>query len=313
MFKKFYSLILVLVAVISVSACAQSSSSSSNTNEETFDPVTITHAYGETTITKKPERVVTLKFGNQDIVLALGIVPVGFSAANFGVEDGSGMLPWTKQKLAELGENNPNVFNDIDAIDVEAVAATEPDIILAPYSALTQSEYDVLSEIAPVVPYISSAWTIEWKEWVRVTAKALGMVSKGEELISEIENMIVTKAANYPLLAGKKVIWTNFRTNDLSKVGTYTPTDARGAFLKALGLDYPQSYYDIFTDTTKYSLNISSEYADILNDADLIIGYGTEDTWSAVENHDIWKNITPIKNGAIAKLGNGGYLAVFFF
>ena len=45
-------------------------------------PVTIEHAFGETVIEKQPERVVTVAFGNQDVVLALGVVPVGFSAAN---------------------------------------------------------------------------------------------------------------------------------------------------------------------------------------------------------------------------------------
>ena len=53
----------------------------------------IKHAFGETVIESKPERVVTIQWGNQDVALALGVVPVGFSAANYGVQDDSGMLP----------------------------------------------------------------------------------------------------------------------------------------------------------------------------------------------------------------------------
>ena len=41
-------------------------------SEETQYPITISHAYGETVIESKPERIVTLGWGNQDTVLALG-------------------------------------------------------------------------------------------------------------------------------------------------------------------------------------------------------------------------------------------------
>ncbi|MDR1094421.1 MAG: ABC transporter substrate-binding protein [Clostridiales bacterium] len=276
-----------------------------------FTPVTIQHAFGETVIDKKPERVVTLYFGNQDIVLALGVVPVGFSMANFGItEVDKGMLPWTRQRLAELGEKNPNVFNDLAGTDMEAVAACEPDLILAPYSAMPQEEYDTLSLICPVVPYPEGgAWAIQWKEWIRVTAKALGMAEKGESVIAETDALIQAKGAEHPEIAGKKIVWANFRANNLSTVGTYTPSDTRGTFLLTLGMDYPQGYYDLWTDRTKYNLSLSSEHADVMNGADAVIGYGDDATWDAVKAHAVWGQTNPIKNGAIAAMGNGGYLA----
>ena len=45
------------------------------------------------------------------------------------------------------------LFDETDGIDFEAVADTQPDVILASYSGLTQEEYDTLSKIAPVVAY----------------------------------------------------------------------------------------------------------------------------------------------------------------
>ncbi|MDR2136282.1 MAG: hypothetical protein LBO76_06680, partial [Treponema sp.] len=70
-------------------------------------PIVIRHAFGETVIERKPERVATIQWANQDVVLALGLVPVGFSAANYGVSDGSGILPWTAKRLKELGVDKP--------------------------------------------------------------------------------------------------------------------------------------------------------------------------------------------------------------
>ena len=44
------------------------------------------------------------------------------------------------------------LFDETDGIDFEAVADTDPDVILAAYSGLTQEDYDTLSEIAPSSP-----------------------------------------------------------------------------------------------------------------------------------------------------------------
>ena len=62
--------------------------------DSTEYPVTIEHALGTTVITEKPVRVATVNWANHEVPLALGVVPVGFAAANFGDDDGDGLLPW---------------------------------------------------------------------------------------------------------------------------------------------------------------------------------------------------------------------------
>src|SRR5690606_21943753 len=126
-------------------------------------PIVIKHAFGEAVIESKPERVVTIQWANHDVVLALGVVPVGFSAANYGVQDDSGLLPWTAAKLKELNATEPNIFQDTDGLDFEAISDANPDVILAAYSGITQEDYDVLSQIAPVVAYQSKPWATTWR------------------------------------------------------------------------------------------------------------------------------------------------------
>ena len=99
-------------------------------SEETQYPITISHAYGETVIESKPERIVTLGWGNQDTVLALGVVPVGVSAANYGYVTEHGLHEWTDEAFASLGESNPNVFDDTDGFDYEAISDAAPDVSL---------------------------------------------------------------------------------------------------------------------------------------------------------------------------------------
>ena len=108
-------------------------------------------------IESKPERIVTLGWGNQDTVLALGVVPVGVSAANYGYVTEHGLHEWTDEAFASLGESNPNVFDDTDGFDYEAISDAAPDVILAAYSGMTEEEYETLSAIAPVVPFEETA------------------------------------------------------------------------------------------------------------------------------------------------------------
>ncbi len=272
-------------------------------------PIVIKHALGEAVIESKPERIVTIQWANHDVALALGVVPVGFSAANYGVQDDSGLLPWTAAKLQELGVEDPNIFQDTDGLDFEAISDANPDVILAAYSGITQEDYEILSEIAPVVAYQSSPWVTTWREQVIYNATGMGMKAEGEQLIKDIENLIQEKASEYPEIQGKKVAFANFSAKDLSKINIYTPTDPRGAFLNELGMEYPESVMEQITDESSYNLRISAENADILYDADLLIGYGDESLYEAVKADPLLGKIPAIQRGSVVFIGSGTPLA----
>jgi iron complex transport system substrate-binding protein len=272
-------------------------------------PIVIKHAFGETTIPEKPERVATIQWANHDVALALGVVPVGFSAANYGVQDNSGLLPWTAKKLKELGVDKPNIFQDTDGLDFEAISDSNPDVILAAYSGITKEDYDILTKIAPVVPYQTTPWLTSWRDQVIYNSTGMGMKAEGEQLIKDTENLVKEKASKYPQMKGKKVVWVNFSAKDMSKLHLYTPTDPRGAFLIELGMVYPESVTSKITDPTSYSLSLSAENADILNDADLIIGYGGEDLYQAVKADSLLGKIPAIQRGSVVFIGNGTPLA----
>ena len=169
-FKKHILIIAIaMLSVIVLSACSTTKAPEitqeeapqvEQTETETVSeyPITIKHAFGETVLESKPEKIATISWGNQDVPLALGVIPVGISEANYGVIDGSGLLPWTADKFKELGVENPVIYKDTAGLDFEAISDSQPDVILASYSGITQEEYDLLSKIAPVVAYTESAW-----------------------------------------------------------------------------------------------------------------------------------------------------------
>lgn len=295
----------------SASASTEETETETPTSKEATSeyPIVIEHAFGETVIESKPERVATIQWANHDVALALGVVPVGFSAANYGVQDDSGLLPWTAEKLEELGVDDPNIYQDTDGLDFEAISDSNPDVILAAYSGITQEDYDILSEIAPVVAYQSSPWVSTWREQVIYNATGMGMKEEGEQLITETEKLIKDKVSEYPEIEGKTVAFANFSADDLSQIHVYTAIDPRGEFLTELGMEYPESVTNAITDPDSFILTLSTENADVLNDADILIGYGDESLYQAVKQDPVLGKIPAIERGSVVFIGNNTPLA----
>lgn len=286
-----------------LAACSSSSADEGSSADGDFTPITIEHALGTTTIDAKPERVATVNWANHEVPLALGVVPVGMAAANFGDDDGDGMLPWVEEKLEELDAEPPVLFDETDGIDFEAVADTKPDVILAAYSGLTQEDYDTLSEIAPVVAYPETAWGTSWRDTITFNSEAMGMADEGAELITQLEGEISDAAAEYPQLAGKTAMFlTHVDTTDLSEVSFYTTHDTRTAFFEDLGLEFPESIAKASAETELFALTQSAEQADTFSDVDIIVTYGGDELVTALEADPLLSQMPAVANGAIVAL-----------
>lgn len=286
-----------------LAACSTTPASSDEATGSAWEPVTIEHALGTTTIETKPERVATVNWANHEVPLALGIVPVGMAAANFGDDDGDGILPWVEEKLEELGGDAPVLFDENDGIDFEAVADTNPDVILAAYSGLTQEDYDTLSEIAPVVAYPETAWGTSWREMIELNAEGLGLDEEADELIAGLETEMSDAAAKFPALEGKNAMFlTHVDPTDLSEVSFYTTHDTRTMFFEDLGMDVADSVKTASDATDKFSLTQSAEQADAFSDVDIIVTYGGDELVSALESDPLLSQMPAVANGAIVSL-----------
>lgn len=283
--------------------------SSTSSDASAAFPVTIKHAFGEITIETMPERIATIGWGNQDAVLALGIAPVGFEAANYGIVEGETMFPWTQEALEALGATDTVTFDNTDGYDYEAVSDTNPDIILAPYSGMTQDDYDKLSKIAPVLAYPELAWSTMWRDVVKNEAAALGMPEKGEEVIATAEQAIADAVAKHPEIEGKNALFTYFTATDLSSFYAYLRADPRADYLPDLGLGYPESIESLAVDANTFSISVSAENADQLSDIDVIITYGDEALLQQLQDDALLGVIPAIKNGAVVLLDGTTHIA----
>lgn len=298
---------------LSLAACAtpaadDASESGGNPADDAAFPVTVEHVFGETTITEKPERVATIAWANHEVPLALGIVPVGMSKATWGDDDDNGVLPWVEEKLEELGADTPVLFDETDGIDYEAVADTEPDVILASYSGLTQEEYDTLSKIAPVVAYPEVAWGTSLDDMIEMNSKALGLESEGDALIEELHADADAALEANSVLADKKVMFAFVDPTDLSQIGYYTAIDTRPGYLASIGMPMP-ALVEENADSDQFYLSVSAEEADKFADVDVFVTYGDDSILPILQADPLLSKIPAIAEGRIAILPDASPIA----
>lgn len=146
---------------------------------------TLTTAYGEVTIDDQPQRVVTLHEGALDVALSVGVTPV----AAIATRGGDGVARYLDERADGIG-----VVGTARETNIEAVAAREPDLILAS-RRLPENQYELLSAIAPtVVPAIDGFHADNWKRESRLFGRALGHGEQVETAIERIESRASTLA-----------------------------------------------------------------------------------------------------------------------
>jgi len=232
-------------------------------------PVTLEHKYGSTTITEEPKRVVTVGLTDQDALLALGIVPVGTSEW-FGGYPGS-IWPWAQDELAALGGAIPAAVGG-ESINMEKIAALQPDLILALYSGLKQEEYDLLRQIAPTVaqPRDYVDYGIPWQELTLTVGKAVGKADEAQALIAGVEAQFAQIQVEHPEFTGA----TSIVATPYQGIWVYGEQDVRGRFLTMLGFQLPAGLQEV--TGTEFGGNLSLERADLL-DVDVIIWLDAEE------------------------------------
>jgi iron complex transport system substrate-binding protein len=233
-------------------------------------PVTIEHEYGETTITEVPERIVTVGLTEQDVLLALGIVPVG-TTEWFGEHPGA-VWPWAQDELEALGGEPPELVGDATAVNHEAIAAQRPDLILAVYGGLTEEDYETLSAIAPTVaqPADYVEYGVPWQEMTRTVGAAVGLPDEADALVESVEAEFAAVVDEHPELAGASAVVAT----PYEGIFVYGPEDPRGRFLTSLGFELPSDLVAVTGE--EYGGNVSAERADLL-DVDVIVWLDADD------------------------------------
>lgn len=241
-------------------------------------PRTLKHANGETTLEKKPARVVVLDTGELDDVVSLGITPVGMATT-----EGANPVPsYLADKVKDVAS-----IGTIQDLNLEAIAALKPDLILG--SQLRADKlYKQLSAIAPTVFSIRPGFP--WKENFLLVGKALGEEDKAVKALNDYQEQ--ADALKKDVQGDPKISLVRFLPG---KIRLYANKSLIGVILKDAGLARPENQ-----DIDELAAEISAENIEQA-DADWIFysSYGepaaTGET-SVVEGA-VWPKLTAVKEG----------------
>jgi len=254
-------------------------------------PVTIKNTFGDTTIEKKPERIVTLGWNAQDIVYALGETPVGMPKVDYG-PTAAGTTAWDE---SHFDPAKTTLLDTTDGIPFEKVAQLAPDVILAPYEGFDAAAYKTLSDIAPTVAYPGNAWQTSWQDQTTIIGQALGKSAEAQKLIDGIKELTAKVAAEHPEFKGKTITVASFGAENY----VYMPTDPRVQILNEMGFVNAPGVEALQETNTKkeFAVTISKEkVADI--DADVVVGY-VDGLGAAKFNADpVYSGLGAVKQGS---------------
>lgn len=243
--------------------------------------MTIEHKFGSTTIESEPERVVTVGFNEQDFALALGVVPVG--VRTFLSYDAS-ERPWAQDLLPD--KELPRVGGE--ELNVEKVAALEPDLILGINSYMDNKTYDLLNKIAPTLAqtdeYADGA--TPWDEQTQMTGKALGREDKAEHVIEQTQREFDKAVDKHPEFEDKSASFA--LGSGSSSAVSLGADDYRTGWLTDLGFTVP--------DTTR---EVSEERLDVF-DTDVTV---LEGTGKSLEQNPVFTGLDAVEQGRVVDLG----------
>lgn len=158
----------------------------------------VRHGYGETVAPQKPQRIFAADQPTLEILLALGVRPVG------GVAEAA--FPPALEAAAE-GIVLLEVPND--TLNLESVAQLQPDLILG-YGFLGYNEdpdlWAQFNTIAPTLSFLGDPYSLLWQQGLRDVAQLLGIAERAEQVLAAYETDLATIRAQIQQRIGAETV-----------------------------------------------------------------------------------------------------------
>lgn len=293
----------VLALVLALSACGTSGKADPTAGSagllpaaegKTAYPLTLTTNFGETVLPKRPERIAIVGgLGELESFLAMGATPVVTSSK---ADDWPWFAPYATQ-LKDATLIDPWA----DALNVEAIAAAKPDLIVAITLGTLSDEYQKLTAIAPVLAIKgdTEVWKLDWKTITRALAAPLDLTAAGEASIAKTEQYLTDGAAKNPQYRGKTISFVMNRGQEAGLQLVNIADSPLEGVLSEMGFaQHPQRSAVGEGDISLENLKL------VEADALLVArhgGRGTVEEASAwLEGSEIFKSLDVVKRGDVA-------------
>lgn len=211
------------------SSATTAANGSGETSGAGFEPVTIDHVFGSTEIDEVPERIVSLDPQWTDVLLSMGVTPVG-SITSTQIDE-RGTFPWQGD---QLDDSEPIDYTG--SIPLESVAALQPDLVLGTYVFTDKAAYEQLAGQFDVIAAPTDEQVQKWEDLTTLTGQFLGEPDKAEEVIADVNADVAKVADELPGLDGKTIAFANYYPDGNQLVVLSDPDDGANVLFSELGL-----------------------------------------------------------------------------
>lgn len=298
-------LAIAVVGLLSISGCGTKYEAQDTKADKDGSSVSITDSRGKTVTLDGPaEKVVTLEWSVTEYAVALGVNPVG-------VADPKGYAEWD---TAVPLQNDPKDVGIRTEPSVDAIAALEPDLILADMSSIPDTQMATIEKIAPVAVF-NSATTDGLIDLLKENQKKVGTLTGKEaeaEKLAEDYDATVEECKRKVADANKEgipVVYT-FPTKTANTIDfrMHGPGSGPGVVAKDVGLSHAWSDsgdkgYGISNSDVE-GLTSLSEDAHVFYYAEK----GGEDPIATLNSNGIWKGLGFVKNKRVHKISESVWL-----
>lgn len=197
-------------------------------------PLTVNQTSGPVTFAAPPKRVVALGPHALDLLLSLGVQPVGYGeAAQLGLTSYGSPIRQIRYLGSRVTGTPMNVGNRFSP-NLELVAALKPDLIVGEHYA--SASFSALNRTAPTLLFHGTS-TGDWQKSIVVLGRVLGREAQAQRVIAgQRQRLAQARAALPATLRGTKalVVW-NAGGQDRDVFTVLGPQDWTGGFFESLG------------------------------------------------------------------------------
>ena len=299
--KKYYLFFTIVALAIGAyfffHLSSESNKTQTNSINSSFQTKTITHDFGTTELTKEPKRIVILNNLYAEVLMPLGITPIGATTAQADSSEFSTLFKkdFESANVISLGwQKSPNL---------EKIAELQPDLILM--TTHQKDIYDKLSQIAPTIGYKMN--TEENWDYTEVALKVADIFDKKEQM----QNIINQVAQKQEKLANK--VTETFKNQKLMYV-RITDKSIRCYAYGRFGYLYETYHFnraEEFDPANMFEI-IDTEKLKELNPDLLIIQADSKELLeSKLHNSPVWNQLTAVKNKKVIYADYSTYMLGF--
>lgn len=251
---------------------------------------------GEVEVPTDPQRIVVLWSATLASVVELGFEPIG----SVGSDGDNGLLaPYLPEDypLDELA-----IVSEVREVNLEAVAAADPDLILGGEVPHLVDTYGQLSNIAPTV-LLTWEGTASWCTMLTDVAEVLGVPERAQAAVDAYEAQ-VAKVRDVVGLDENPVTVSLVRIQSPEEIRIETPESFSGQILADVGFDRPDNQLQPDDGADYISLSLER-----IPDADaptIIATYyfGDGDTsgaWDSISGGALWQALPAVQAGNVVE------------